>query len=96
MNETLSKRVGAASVAMWWTALISWLWLMASWLIWLTLLNAQPRWVMILWGGEEYISWDRAYSLVMSAMMVMKMLLFGLILTAFFLGVWARRLRKAG
>ena len=95
MNETLSKRVGAASAAMWWSVLIGAIWVTAAWLIWLTVLHHQPRWLLVLWGGEEFVNWQDAYAIMIKAVVFIKMTLFGMVLTAFFLGVWARRLRRA-
>ncbi len=95
MNETLAKRASAASAAMWWTVLIGAIWVTAAWLIWLTVLHNQRRWLLVLWGGEEFVNWHDAYAIMIKAIAFMKMVLFGMVLAAFFLGVWARRLRKA-
>jgi hypothetical protein len=94
MNDPFCKRVRAAAVAGWWTALVAVVWVTAAWLIWLGLLKAQPNWLLQLWGGGN-LTWDDVQRLVLWFIAVAKLGLWAWVLVAICLTIWARKLKQA-
>ena len=92
MND-LQKIVRSASIAAWLTALVGGIWLTVGWLIWLGILNAQPDWLLRLWGGGE-LTWATVHSLVLWFIAVAKMILYVFVLSALCLTFWQRGLKK--
>lgn len=93
MDESLSKRVGAAAAAGWWTILIGAIWLTVAWVIWLVILGTRPAWLLTLWGGGR-LTWATVQTITLAVMGAMKGLLLAGLLVVIWLTLWARSLRR--
>ena len=92
MNDEFERRVRAAAVAAWWVVLFAAGLLILSWLAYLAVISAQPAWLMSLWGPG--LTWDYVQSVWFFAIVTFKMIVWLMVLTALWLTLWARQLRK--
>jgi len=95
MNGTisLSKRVGSAAIAGWWTVLIVATWMTVAWFVWLAILNAKPDWLLRLWGGGD-LDFSTIRTIVLCFFTAFKLLLFVLVIMTIWLTFWANRLKR--
>ena len=97
MNGTFAQRVRSAAVTGWWTILINMIWMTAAWLLWILLiLPCKPSWVIDLWGGSEFLDWQKIYDVFFTFMAVWKLILFVFLMVTIWLSLWARKLKKLG
>ena len=93
----LRERVRSAAVAGWWTILIMMLWMTTGWLLWVfVLLPCKPDWILFLWGGEEFLNWQRVYDTFFHFMVTWKLIMFVMMTVTIWLSLWARKLKKLG
>ena len=50
MDDTFEKKVRAAAVAGWWVVLVAGAFMFLQWLVYLSVINARPAWVLSMWG----------------------------------------------
>lgn len=93
MDDSVYKRVRALAIAGWWTALITTIWLTAVWFTSLALMNAEPAWVMSLWGGGD-LTWSEVRRLILVFFGVMKLMLWAWVMGTICVTIWARRLKR--
>ena len=55
MNDIFEKRVRTAAVAGWWVVLITLVFVVLQWLVYLAVIHARPAWFLSLWGPN--IDW---------------------------------------
>ena len=92
MDDPFQIQVRAASVAAWWTLLIAAVFLTIQWIAYLSVLTAQPDWVLWLWGPGA--TWESVRTVWLDALLVVKLTLWPIVLAALWLTLWARQLRK--
>ena len=93
MNDVFEKKVRAAAVAGWWVVLIGYLLLLITWMAYLAILSAQPRWLLAMWGQGD-VSWAFMQTVSLWFMGAFKLGLWLLILVVLWLTLWARELRR--
>jgi len=86
------KNVKAAAKGAWVAVIVGALWVSVAWLFILLLLYARPAWLLGLWGGGA-LTWDQVQMICLIFVGAMKAGLFGLVLLAILLTVWARSLK---
>lgn len=91
MND-FEKKVRAAAVAAWWVVLSGYVLLTATWLVYLALVTTRPAWLLPMWGQD--VTWDVIQTVSLWFLGVFKLFLWFLFLTALWLTLWARQLRK--
>ena len=94
MDGDLSKKVGAAARAAWWTVLIGAVWMSLGYRVWLWMMSARPGWVLVLWGGGD-LAWGDVQRISLWFFGVFKIFLFAVLLSAIWLSLWGRGLRRA-
>jgi hypothetical protein len=92
MNDPFEKKVRAAGVAAWWVVLIGYVLLTLVWLVYLVLIANRPAWLLAMWGPN--VGWDFMQTVSLWFMGGFKLFLWFLLLTALWLTLWARQLRK--
>ena len=92
MADGPAERVRAAAVAAWWTVLIGAIWVTAGWLMSMAFLRCEPEWVRALWGGK--IEWPQIHVIWVAMIAGFKVILLLCVLTAVFLSLWARKLKR--
>ena len=92
MNDSFEKKVRAAAVAAWWVVLIGYALLTLSWGVYLILVTVRPQWMLAMWG--QNVTWDFMQTVSLWFLGVFKLFLWFLFLTALWLTLWARQLRK--
>ena len=92
MIDEFERRVRAAAVAAWCVVLFAAGLLIFSWLAYLALTSAQPAWLLSMCGPN--ISWTDIQSVWFFAIVTFKMIVWLMVLTALWLTLWARQLRK--
>jgi hypothetical protein len=93
MNDLFEQKVRAAAVAAWWVVLTGYVLLTLVWLAYLGIVTTRPTWLLAMWGQD--VSWDFMQTVSLWFMGVFKLFLWFLFLTALWLTLWARQLRKA-
>lgn len=93
VNDVFAKRVRAAAVAGWWTALIGVAFVVLQWIIYLAVIHARPAWVLSMWGPNY--DWVFVQTVWFWAIAVLKFVVWFVMLIALWLTLWARQLRKA-
>lgn len=93
MNDHFTFRVRSAAVAGWWTILIAVAFLILVTAGYQTALHCRPDWMLRLWGPD--ITWVDFQHMCLWAIIVFRLALWLMILTAIWLSLWARRLRRA-
>jgi len=92
MNAEFERRVRAAAGAGWWVALIVLGVILLQWLAYLTVIRAQPAWLLSLWGpGTDWAFIQRVW---FWAIAVLKFVWWLIVLGCLWLTLWARQLRK--
>jgi hypothetical protein len=91
MNDRFERRVHAAAVATWQTALIAVLFIVLQWLVYLAVIHARPDWVQAMWPGY---TWESIQIVWFWAIAAMKFLVWLLVIVALWLTIWAKQLRK--
>ncbi len=92
MNDTFQRRLGAAVGAAWWTVLVWWLLLLASWCGSMAVMHIRPAWVLGMLGeGVTWLDVQMMYLWLIGSFKVM-----GIVaaLVALFLTLWHRRLGR--
>src|SRR5690242_18661812 len=92
MNDIFEKRVRAAAVATWWIVLILTGFITLQWLIYLAVMSTHPTWLLTMWGPG--VDWPFVQSVWFWVVVGLKIFDWLLILTALWLTLWARQLRK--
>ena len=92
MDEMFIKKVRAAAVAGWWTALIAYCVLLIQWVAYLLIMNRQPAGMACLWGTG--MTWQEMQSLWLWAMAIYKLCIAMMIFAALWLTLWARQLKR--
>jgi len=92
VDQTFESRVRAAAAAAWWTLLVSAVFFLCQWLIFLRVMSAKPGWVMAFWGPGA--TWESIAAVWFQALVLLKLTLWPLALGALWLTFWARQLRK--
>jgi hypothetical protein len=94
MNDDMfERRVRSAAVAGWWVVLFGVVLITLAWLALRTMMSAQPEWLLSLWGPD--ITWSYVENVTLWAIVAFKLALFLLAMTALWLTLWARGLRKS-
>jgi len=93
MDDSFAKRISAASVAGWWTALVVWLLMVVSWGAYLLLMHARPAWLLTMLGG--HVDWAGYQTMYLWLFGAFKMGAFLLLTVVIWLSLWARRLKRA-
>jgi len=92
MTDPFEKKVRTAAVAAWWVVLIGYALLILTWGVYLILVTARPEWMLAMWG--QNVTWDFMQTVSLWFLGVFKLFLWFLFLTALWLTLWARQLRK--
>jgi hypothetical protein len=92
MNDDFQRRVRAAAIAGWWVVLLATGLLIVSWIAYLTIISAQPPWLLSMWGPD--LSWAFIQSVWFWAIVAFKLIVWVMALAALWLTLWARQLRK--
>jgi len=91
MDDSFQIRVHAAATAAWWTLVIAAAFVTLQWIVYLGVMAAQPSWVVSFWGPGA--TWESIRTVWLHALLVVKLSLWPLVLTAVWLTLWARQLR---
>ncbi len=92
MNDTFQTRVHAAAVAVWWTFVIAYAFLLFQWILYLGIMAWQPVWVVSFWGPGA--TWESIRTTWFQTLVFVKLTLWPLVLAALWLTLWAKQLRK--
>jgi hypothetical protein len=92
MNDPFEKKVWAAGIAAWWVVLTGYLLLTVVWLVYLAIVTNRPAWLLAMWGQD--VSWEFMQTVSLWFIGVFKLFLWFVFLTALWLTLWARQLRK--
>ena len=92
MNDSFEKKVRAAAVATWWVVLIGYALLIVIWVAYLVVVSSHPAWMPAMWGSG--VTWEFMQTVSLWFVGAFKLFLWFLILTALWLTVWSRQLRK--
>jgi len=94
MNDMFEKRLQAAVAAGWWTAVIWWAFLAASWLFYLAIWYGKPDWMLVLWGHgqDEWPAVRTVFFWFLGGFKLAGLILFMMLI---YLTIWSRRLRRA-
>lgn len=92
MNDVFEKKVRAAAVAGWWVVLIAMAFVVLQWLVYLTVINARPAWVLSMWGPN--VDWSFVQTVWFWGIAALKLVVWLIVLIALWLTLWARQLPK--
>jgi len=92
MNDSFENKVHCAAVAGWWTLLIALIVFLLAWFAYLTLLSAQPAWILPLIGPD--VTWAKLATISLWFFACMKFFLLLWALALVWLTLWAKQLRK--
>ncbi|MFZ1936453.1 MAG: hypothetical protein WCB27_04420 [Thermoguttaceae bacterium] len=89
MNDVFEKRVRAAAVAGWWVVLVAFAFVVLQWLIYRAIADTQ-----LAWAFSPNLNWAFVQMVWFCAIVVLKVVIWLMVLTALWLTLWARQLRK--
>ncbi len=92
MNDVFEKKVRAAAVAGWWTALIAVAFITLQWIVYLAAMHTRPAWILSMWGPG--VDWPFVHTVWFWAIAILKFSVWMMVVAALWLTLWARQLRK--
>jgi hypothetical protein len=92
MCDVFEKKVRTAAAAFWWTTLIAVGFIVLQWIVYLGVMHARPACILAMWGPG--IDWTFVQMVWFWAIAILKFVLWLMVLTALWLTLWARQLRK--
>ena len=92
MNDSFEKKVRSAAAAGWRVFLIAAGFVTIQWLVYLGVTHARPEWMLALWGPD--VSWVFVQNVWLWVMVAFKFCVWLMGVTALWLTLWARQLRK--
>lgn len=92
MEDIFEKRVRAAAKAAWWTILVGIIFLVIQWFAYLGVMSVRPAWLLTLWGPDT--TWPFVQVVWFWGTAVFKLFVWMVAVTALWLTLWARELRK--
>ena len=93
MRDDFERKIRAAAIAGWWVVLFGAGLLILSWFAYLAAMAAQPAWLSSLWGPN--LDWAYVQHVWFWALAIFKVGVWIMALTALWLTLWARQLRKS-
>jgi hypothetical protein len=92
MDEMFTKKVRTAAVAGWWTLLIAYCLLLASWFDYLLIMRSQPEGLLCFFGKGA--TWAEIRTIWLWGMLAAKIVFVMMLFIIIWLTIWAKKLAK--
>jgi len=93
-TELLSKRVGAAAKAGWWTMLLVLLYIALQWSSFLAAIYYKPAWLLSLLGGGE-LNQPEVHKILLYFEAAFELIMLVALVVVVWMSIWARKLKRA-